>query len=147
MIDYERQASLLPIFAHVVAPFLPNYRRRVFFSTVYVAFLFPTFHAACVCSTGSFQTNSAFQFTSVGKRGLILFTLVGSGQQSPTTPLPVYAGRCYVRRHEYVTYYIVIIHLFVLLPTEYSVLGYSHYLRFNTSLKLILPFQVRMNLK
>ena len=31
-------------FPHVVTPFLPDQRRRVFFSTVYVTFLFPTLY-------------------------------------------------------------------------------------------------------
>ena len=44
----------------------------------------------------------AFHFASVGKKGLILFTPKASGQQPPTTPLPVYTGCCYVRYHKYV---------------------------------------------
>ena len=38
----------------------------------------------------------AFQLALVGKRGLILFTSGASSQQTPITPLPVYAGCCYM---------------------------------------------------
>ena len=62
-----------------------------FFSTVHVTFLLSIFRVGvslldCVVSNYPIP---AFQFTLVGKRGLILFTLGAFGQHRSTTPLPV----------------------------------------------------------
>ena len=96
-IDMEKKLCSVMIF--LCCPFFQTWLRLFFqiadvafsFSTDYAAFLFSD-HSRC----GSLHdwlvsrySAFIFQFTPVGKKTLVLFTLWASGPQPPTSPLPV----------------------------------------------------------
>ena len=79
---------------NVVTPFISNYRRRIFFSSVRITIFCSTIPAKLTISTVLFLTKPPrLPIHPDWRKGISFFLPYGgSGLQPPTTPLPLYAG-------------------------------------------------------